>query len=77
MLRFALLGSALALSAGAAQAADYGNLDAPRHRGVLPPEVAYRDPTFRPREHVAPVATLPRSLNVPLYNVPPPRLSQF
>jgi hypothetical protein len=40
---------------------------------ALPPEVAYRDPTYLPPPPPIPVARVPRSLNLPLYNEPPPR----
>lgn len=77
MLRLALLGTALALSPGAALAGgSYGERAAFQDRVGLPPEVAYRDPAFPPRTP-EPVSTPPRSLNVPLYNVPPPRFSRF
>lgn len=76
MLRLALLGSALALSAGAVHAGGYRDVDGPRYRETLPPHVVYRDPGYRPVAPI-PVALPPRSLNVPLYNVPPPRFPGF
>ncbi|MDO9426126.1 MAG: hypothetical protein Q7T93_04780 [Methylobacterium sp.] len=44
-----------------------------RHRPLPPPEVAYRDPTYLPPPPPVPVARVPRSLNLPLYNEPPRR----
>lgn len=77
MLRLALLGTALALWAGSTHAAGlYGDPTGPRRRAVLPPEIAYRDPAYRPAPPLR-VSMPPQSSNVPLYNVPPPHFPRF
>lgn len=73
MLRLALFASAGALSIGATHAGDYRDPHALRHRPLPPPEVAYRDLTYLPPPPPVPVARVPRSLNLPLYNEPPRR----
>jgi len=72
MHRFALTASlpwaALLLTGACASAEDV------RHRPPPPPEVAYRDPAYLPPPPPIIVpASAPRSLNLPLYNKPPPR----
>ncbi|MEA1830803.1 hypothetical protein U8607_01785 [Methylobacterium durans] len=52
-----------------------------RHtRPILPPEIAYRDPRYRPPAVVAPPvivrAYLPRKAALPMYNEPPARFPQ-
>ncbi len=77
MLRLVLLGAALALSTGSAPAADVSGEPASfRRRPMLPPEIAYRDPAYRPAPPLR-VAMPPQSSNVPLYNVPPPHFPRF
>jgi hypothetical protein len=78
MRRLVLLGSAVTLAA-CALPAQAGGEPGPYGRGArLPPEIAYRDPTYLPpprfRQMVAvPVVVAPRNLALPLYNEPPPR----
>ncbi|MDB5645401.1 hypothetical protein [Methylobacterium sp.] len=78
MRRLVLLGSAVTLAA-CALPAQAGGQPGPYGRGArLPPEIAYRDPTYLPpprfRQMVAvPVVVAPRNLALPLYNEPPPR----
>lgn len=76
MLRLALLGTALALCAVTAHAADPADGSVgPRRRAMLPPDIAYRDP-FYPVPPLR-ISMPPQSSNVPLYNVPPPHFPRF
>jgi hypothetical protein len=73
MLRLGLFSIAWAVSGGATHAGAGGYPHAVRHRPLPPPEIAYRDPTYLPPPPPVPVARVPRSLNLPLYNEPPRR----
>lgn len=76
MLRLTLFG-AVALTMGAVPALAGGDPGPYRRGPHLPPEIAYRDPSYLPplppRVLLAPVVLVPRPLGVPLYNEPPPR----
>lgn len=76
MRRLILLGSATALVLGAGPVRASGEPDLGGRRPLLPPHIAYRDPTYvAPRHPVVliPIRRVPRSLALPLYNEPPPR----
>ncbi|WP_156633979.1 hypothetical protein [Methylobacterium sp. Leaf113] len=83
MLRLVLagsvfVGSVLTMPAGVGMALAGGEPGPAYRRPLLPPDIAYRDPTYvapPPLRTVvlAPVLRAPRSLALPLYNEPPPR----
>lgn len=75
MRRLAHIVCAVAVSIGSPVHA--GGEPTPAYRRLLlPPHIAYRDPTYvAPRHPVVliPIRRVPRSLALPLYNEPPPR----
>jgi hypothetical protein len=75
MLRLVLLTGAAAVLAGATPVCAGGE-PGPAYRRPLPPQIAYRDPSYvaplRP-VRLVPVRRAPRSLALPLYNEPPQR----
>lgn len=78
MFRTLIIGSAVALAVGAAPVRAGGEPSPYRRGPYLPPEVAYRDPTYRAVPPLRPVIAVPvrlarRPLSLPLYNEPPPR----
>lgn len=70
-VRHALLMAATVFGTGAAGAQEFR-----RHRHPLPPEIAYRDPSYAPPPRFRAAAS-PRHPNAPVYNEPPPRFHPF